>query len=326
MKETLHIENFGPITKADLILNKVNLFIGPQGAGKSTVAKLYTLLNTSLEFTQYNLDLYYSKNSIIKLESDTRSVRANHISASAESSHFHKEINIQYIPAERLFIPTILESSMELLGSNISLPKTLTQFGSYFQKFRKQENNFKIDILDIDYSYSGGKDTLQLHDNTTISLSNAATGMQALIPMYIVINELSKQDNSIFIIEEPELNLYPSTQKLLVEFLIEKCTSNNNRLFITTHSPYILSSLNNLIQADNARLNNPAKENEISAVVKKEKSISFDDVSAYYLPIGKEVESIKNEDTRLLNAEAIDDVSDIITDEFDRLTDLKYDE
>ena len=47
------------------------------------------------------------------------------------------------------------------------------------------------------------------------------------------------QSNFRFIIEEPELNLYPTTQKLLLEYLIEKCTKGDNRLIVTTHSLYI---------------------------------------------------------------------------------------
>ena len=36
----LIIENIGPIKHVDLELAKVNVFVGPQGAGKSTLAKI----------------------------------------------------------------------------------------------------------------------------------------------------------------------------------------------------------------------------------------------------------------------------------------------
>ena len=36
----LIIENIGPIKYVDLELAKVNVFVGPQGAGKSTLAKI----------------------------------------------------------------------------------------------------------------------------------------------------------------------------------------------------------------------------------------------------------------------------------------------
>lgn len=43
MKSKLIVRNFGPINGATLNLNNVNVLIGPQASGKSTLAKLYTI-------------------------------------------------------------------------------------------------------------------------------------------------------------------------------------------------------------------------------------------------------------------------------------------
>jgi len=49
-----------------------------------------------------------------------------------------------------------------------------------------------------------------------------------------------------FIIEEPEQNLFPETQRDLIYYLLEKLQSEkDHKLTITTHSPYILYALNN---------------------------------------------------------------------------------
>ena len=42
--EHLIIRNFGPITDIDIVLKKLNVFIGEQGVGKSTIAKLLSCL------------------------------------------------------------------------------------------------------------------------------------------------------------------------------------------------------------------------------------------------------------------------------------------
>jgi predicted ATPase len=61
-----------------------------------------------------------------------------------------------------------------------------------------------------------------------------------------ISNNLFKTDNTQFIIEEPEQNLFPKTQRDLVYHLLEKClTRGGNRLTFTTHSPYVLYALNN---------------------------------------------------------------------------------
>ena len=40
MKKHLVIRNIGPIKDVDINLNRVNVFIGPQSSGKSTIAKV----------------------------------------------------------------------------------------------------------------------------------------------------------------------------------------------------------------------------------------------------------------------------------------------
>ena len=61
---------------------------------------------------------------------------------------------------------------------------------------------------------------------------------------------LFKTNNSQFIIEEPEMNLFPETQRDLVYHLLNKCLEREgNRLTITTHSHYILYALNNCMMA-----------------------------------------------------------------------------
>jgi hypothetical protein len=64
------------------------------------------------------------------------------------------------------------------------------------------------------------------------------------------ITSLLKTHNSQFIIEEPEMNLFPETQRDLVFHLLNRCLEREgNRLTITTHSPYILYALNNCMMA-----------------------------------------------------------------------------
>ena len=52
MNEKLIIRNFGPIKDVELDLRKINIFIGDQGTGKSTVAKvLYAVKSASYRQT-----------------------------------------------------------------------------------------------------------------------------------------------------------------------------------------------------------------------------------------------------------------------------------
>ncbi|MCG8894734.1 ATP-binding protein [Tenacibaculum finnmarkense] len=65
-----------------------------------------------------------------------------------------------------------------------------------------------------------------------------------------VRNNLFKTHRTNLIIEEPEQNLFPSTQKELVYKLFEYLNSDlKHSLTFTTHSPYVLYAINNCILA-----------------------------------------------------------------------------
>ena len=55
-------------------------------------------------------------------------------------------------------------------------------------------------------------------------------------------------------IEEPELSLYPESQRRLINFIVKKCFVENQNdynmtVMLATHSPYIINHLNLLIMA-----------------------------------------------------------------------------
>ena len=64
-------------------------------------------------------------------------------------------------------------------------------------------------------------------------------------------------------VEEPEQNLFPSTQQRLMYWLLSLIQANKSRsnsLVLTTHSPYILFALNNCMMGGLVKDNIPEKE------------------------------------------------------------------
>ena len=65
-----------------------------------------------------------------------------------------------------------------------------------------------------------------------------------------ILNNYAKTQYTSLYLEEPEENLFPSTQYALIKWMAERINLvDDNQIWIATHSPYILSSFNNLIQA-----------------------------------------------------------------------------
>jgi len=64
------------------------------------------------------------------------------------------------------------------------------------------------------------------------------------------LERLSTPIKTTYILEEPELNLFPETQMALMRYIIDICHSTHSHsCTLTTHSPYILYMLNNCMLA-----------------------------------------------------------------------------
>ncbi len=160
-------------------------------------------------------------------------------------------------------------------------------------------------------------------NEVTLPLAESASGIQATVPLVAVTAyEAQRSGTTSFIIEEPELNLYPTAQQGLLNWLVEKCTKGENDLTITTHSPYILSSCNLLLEAYKVAQLRPDLEDEIAAIVPKACWLNPDDFAAYYVADGT-VKPITDERTHLIGGNELDSVSGDISDSFHKLLRLK---
>ena len=105
-----------------------------------------------------------------------------------------------------------------------------------------------------------------------------------------------------FIVEEPEQNLYPSTQRDLLNFIVANCNGNKNHsLTITTHSPYVINQLNLLLKAADKN------ENVDGA------AINFDDINVVAVQEGGIRDlKVQNENVHLIDtARLSEDITDI---------------
>lgn len=124
----------------------------------------------------------------------------------------------------------------------------------------------------------------------------------------------------VSILEEPEQNLFPNSQKTMMEDLLEFLnTSKENNLIITTHSPYILETINNCIYA--AALSE--KNIESNDILPSKQQISYSNVSAYKIHDGI-AESIKIDELKQIDPAEIDSCSVSINEVYSKLSDREY--
>lgn len=110
---------------------------------------------------------------------------------------------------------------------------------------------------------------------------------------------------SSFIIEEPEQNLYPSTQMDLLDLVVERCNGERkHHCTITTHSPYILNQLNLLVKRFDVGATDCA-------------ALNWEEISVWAVKAG-EVRDLKVRNAHLINPEYLSEPLDRIYEEYEQ--------
>lgn len=353
------IRNFGAIKeqRAPIEIKKVTFFIGNQGSGKSTVAKLIATFmwiekalvrgdydrkwferknrfkNTFLPY--HRIENYLKENTFIQYEGEAYIITYENefLKLEEKKNNNYSLPQIMYVPSERNFIAYV-KSPKELKLSSEALKEFLTEFDNSKEIVKNLElpintiNTINKVILDYDKL----NDTLNLKGKDyKIKLTEASSGFQSFVPIYMVsnylvntikkdsgikvsmsaeeINRFRKEIEQLYkdkhlsdeqkriaisvlpqkfnktsfvnIVEEPEQNLFPTSQRDMLYSLLK---INNeitaNKLIITTHSPYLVNYVSVSVEAGKLKQGVIAeKGGQLSEIV----PINADDLAIYQL-------------------------------------------
>ncbi|MBM6891180.1 MULTISPECIES: AAA family ATPase [Bacteroides] len=213
-KTYIEIKSVGPIKDVKIFLNKINLFIGPQSSGKSTIAKVISfcywleknaLMNQGIQhigktffenklIVFHKMSSYFSEDSYLKYEGE-----AIRFEYTTESFNIEKTENfgqlkvgkIAYIPSERNIISLPGISSLPLPENNIR--SFLFDWLNIHNKYTK-ENAVPLFDLKMKYYFqeSSNKDIIVLENNKEISLDEASSGVQSVVPLYVYLYYYTK--------------------------------------------------------------------------------------------------------------------------------------
>ena len=224
-----------------------------------------------------------------------------------------------YLPTERGLQSIFSLGKNSIANISDSLFNQLAELDSIARNFK---NETVIEPLEITYKNVDGRGYFKKEgQHDFLSLYNGASGYKSAIPIVLVVkyyNELKKKKKT-FIVEEPELNLFPSIQKELVNYLAKEAKNFGNTILLTTHSPYILTSLNNLMFAYQTGQSNGE---DIDKIIDKKYWVNPADVSAYMMFPNGECKSIIDREG-LIKTEKIDNISQILNKEFNEMFDIE---
>ncbi|WP_336164468.1 AAA family ATPase [Fusobacterium polymorphum] len=186
------------------------------------------------------------------------------------SKRFDNPPKIIYVPAENKFENVETKSTtllrkyqfINIINSNVirDIPSYIATRRNYLATIEEDltmkevtnkvinEINGIFDILELDVKLKGfSKDekTLPIFENSAgeeFDINDLSSGEKQLFLRTLSIKML-EPNNSIILIDEPELSLHPKWQQRIIE--VYKKIGENNQIIVATHSPHILGSVSN---------------------------------------------------------------------------------
>ena len=360
----IKLKNFGPIKEGYqeddgwFDIKKVTVFIGNQGSGKSTIAKListFTWIEKALykqlvkksevtrksKFENYyceyqNLKNYFNHETEIQFEGIAYKFHYKNGRLSIDEVKGHKYLvpKIMYVPAERNFVSAV--SQPEKLKY---LPKTLYTFLEEFERSKNELIDFLyLPINNLRFSHDNKKGISKIiGDDYDLPLYEASSGLQSSIPLFLVsknlaegidrisdnsiskvsleemqtlririlslirneklteeirnqaielLSSVTKNDCFINVVEEPEQNLFPSSQRSILNSLLEFNSINEgNMLVMTTHSPYLINYLTLAVEANKlkSKVNTEELASKLNKIVPLNSTLNGNDLVVYQL-------------------------------------------
>lgn len=332
----------GKSTVAKVLASIYNLFnaIEEEHSSLLTDSILASIPHLKKHLSIYSIDKYLTTKSVIKLDRndvwqgknvffylEQEKITTN-MPEHYKKNSYHLNNNVTYIPADR--IATSLFSSATWPGlidvgeGRIDMPKYFLRFINLFERLKKARDEFDFtEILGIKFRQDDGIDKIILKNGTMIGINESASAIQSNLSLSVVIDHQAN-DNSTkntFIIEEPELNLFPSAQNKLMQYLVDKTMNYGNNILLTTHSPYSLTSINNLIYAYQV---GQSHSEEVEQIINKKYWLAPADVSAYRLMEDGTAKNIIDEEMKLIEAGELDEISRSLNEIFDRISNVEY--
>ena len=146
-------------------------------------------------------------------------------------------------------------------------------------------------ILESEYETVGevSESELYLHltgENATL-LERASAGQQNVIRiLQDMFTNMLYNEITFRVIEEPEAHLHPIAQKRLMHIIALMRNHIDSQIVLTTHSPYLLAVLQNLLTAGQQSVKTPDATTEIQECVSELCWLLPDNVEVYHLKDG----------------------------------------
>ena len=175
-------------------------------------------------------------------------------------------------------------SDIELENKSDPDPRNKNEFQQLADKIEEYiQNKNKTKFKNTKF---GGKEIkVSVKKGLEIDLYNASSSIKQLAPLLLYLRYRAKVGDFL-VIDEPEMNLHPESQVKLLEAL-SILVNLGVRVLLTTHSPYIMAHLNNIVNGNHD--DQEILENQAQSLYLQDSQafLKMDQVSAYEIKENK---------------------------------------
>ena len=321
-------------------------------------------LKSLMTFHRFNPD-FFSSDSYIKYDGDYITIEQNGdeddavITRKSDFEERRYNTKLCFIPSERNLISAVKNLDKTYKATDLDVLLNYLLEWDEVKDYYGTKNALRLSVArNIQYYNDGGADFIYLSQNgKKLPVFYASSGVQSAMPIEVMIDRysafvgeranLSKHDwkqisddtikanyQSVqFYIEEPEQNLYPMSQKDLVLNVVKHMVSANRNekarhesmVVMTTHSPYILSVLNELMAEAKLYIKHTEKYIEgVDDFVNYDCFMKPEYYSAYYINDNGTFENLIDSELPMISGIELDGVSDWVEERISKVNEFIY--
>ena len=306
-------------------------------------------------------DEYFTDDTVLMYDGDNITIEYKGVNGNAKilrkksfpDNRFNTKLS--YIPSERNLVSAIQNVDKTYKATEKDVLFNFIYEWDEAKAPYTSEHPFKLAATGgFSYVNKSGADVLLREDGIEIPAFYASSGMQSVMPMDVMVNyitervgqnaslsmhernEISKTDNghsrrrleyqsAQLFIEEPEQNLYPESQKLVVMSLVRSLKkglengTEQSLAIVTTHSPYVMSVVNVLLAA--AIVGEKGLQQN---VVDKDFILPSNSISGYYIDEKGVFRNIMDSEIPMLSGNNLDGVSDWVDESISKLNEILF--
>jgi len=245
-----------------------------------------------------------------------REVRAEELLTDTDKSELEQR-GMPLVEPVNSFLGMILISYQKKYQDREEEIKKNPQLGEYVKLANFLEKEILQGTVGFETSELRKELLFQPKENTKLEMPIVSSMVKELAPLVLCLRYLVKP-NDLLIIDEPEMNLHPAAQVEIAEFLA-MLVNARLQVLITTHSPYIVDHLANLMQA--AKHEDPDSIKEMFYLERTDAFIPQEKVSVYLFEDGTAKNIVSEEGT--INWETFGNVSDDVSQIYASLLKVK---